>query len=432
MNNIKSNKTKYLKYKAKYLKLKKQIAGADVAIFLPCEINLITKELYFDASIFGIYGSQFSDLSNEVIINRSFVEGSGVFRQDPAILLKMLNNDDASIIVRPDGLSIYAFDGRHTIIPYLNGNDFGGNFISSPNYPDNLGTIFYFENINPALQSVIDGLPQNKCPLSCIFRKSGERHIDECMCFMPYGDSYKVWIYSIRSISINADLTEKVAGCSEVNKNNLYTYINNYAYNPMLGNAVLQGLVGELYAGTTDERRTVILNEFKKIRRFEIGLTGNNLKWFYYFLNKKKYDSIVDLEVLTSILELERYENMVKINSFLFGGELEDNLNKFVIFPLDLTLTDTNYENFDYSIVNVPIFNRLWIETPTKCLCLFSCGSSEDATVTSIIEEEKASLRSMINISKPIIYKYVNTEAFHTSGSIGGNLHCLIKQRMTL
>ena len=123
---------------------------------------------------------------------------------------------------------------------------------------------------------------------------------------------------------------------------------------------------------------------------------------------------------------------MVKINSFLFGGELEDNLNKFVIFPLDLTLTDTNYENFDYSIVNVPIFNRLWIETPTKCLCLFSCGSSEDATVTSIIEEEKASLRSMINISKPIIYKYVNTEAFHTSGSIGGNLHCLIKQRMTL
>lgn len=68
----------------------------------------------------------------------------------------------------------------------------GGNFISSPN-----GTIFYVDGASPIF---IDELLKSMCPLveiKCGFKGSNNtfRHIDELMCFMPYGDRYKVWFY---------------------------------------------------------------------------------------------------------------------------------------------------------------------------------------------------------------------------------------------
>lgn len=71
----------------------------------------------------------------------------------------------------------------------------GGNFISSPN-----GTIFYIEGVS---QDFLDILYQKTSSLlveiKCGFKaKNMFRHIDEIMCFMPYGhNKYKVWFYDI-------------------------------------------------------------------------------------------------------------------------------------------------------------------------------------------------------------------------------------------
>ena len=69
----------------------------------------------------------------------------------------------------------------------------GGNFISSPN-----SIIFYIEGAHPKF---INELLKSKCPLveiKCGFKGNNNtfRHIDEIMCFMPYGPGkYKVWFY---------------------------------------------------------------------------------------------------------------------------------------------------------------------------------------------------------------------------------------------
>ena len=72
----------------------------------------------------------------------------------------------------------------------------GGNFISSPN-----GTIFYIEgasqdflnNLSPKIQ-----IQSVLVEIKCGFKAADNtfRHIDEIMCFMPYGPGkYKVWFY---------------------------------------------------------------------------------------------------------------------------------------------------------------------------------------------------------------------------------------------
>lgn len=71
----------------------------------------------------------------------------------------------------------------------------GGNFISAPDK-----TIFYIEGASDELiDKIREKVSDNIVELKCSF-KSGKgftfRHIDEIMCFMPYGsDGFKIWFY---------------------------------------------------------------------------------------------------------------------------------------------------------------------------------------------------------------------------------------------
>ena len=48
--------------------------------------------------------------------------------------------------------------------------------------------------------------------LKCSFGTNNNRHIDECMTFMPYGASkYKIWMYIIEDIALDADLVDKMS-----------------------------------------------------------------------------------------------------------------------------------------------------------------------------------------------------------------------------
>ena len=68
----------------------------------------------------------------------------------------------------------------------------GGNFISAPN-----GTIFCITGANKEFIDKIKEKSKYKViELECGFKASNFRHIDELMCFMPYGNGkYKVWYY---------------------------------------------------------------------------------------------------------------------------------------------------------------------------------------------------------------------------------------------
>lgn len=77
----------------------------------------------------------------------------------------------------------------------------GGNFISAPD-----GTIFYVQGPSPCLLDKIKLLTTKQLvELECGFKSGQEnvgelydnfRHVDEIMCFMPYGSQgYKIWFY---------------------------------------------------------------------------------------------------------------------------------------------------------------------------------------------------------------------------------------------
>lgn len=76
----------------------------------------------------------------------------------------------------------------------------GGNFISAPD-----GTIFCIEGSSPKFIEQLESDTSTKIvQLKCNF-KTGDRlnckhncfrHIDEIMCFMPYGNKFKIWFYA--------------------------------------------------------------------------------------------------------------------------------------------------------------------------------------------------------------------------------------------
>jgi len=194
-------KNKYLKYRQKYLNLKNQIGGAK-ELYLPCEILCNVKKTYFENELIVLLWD--IDLISSRRISVSNNEVHRRFIQDPIIFLKSKVSDEDFIIKVKEGFDLSAFRKENIkIIPYISGNDYGGNFISSPpNHLHKYGSIFCFNQINPELKDYLSvNLDQNVIELKCTFRYNNERHIDECMCFMPYKDKYKVWIYCIRNIS---------------------------------------------------------------------------------------------------------------------------------------------------------------------------------------------------------------------------------------
>ena len=179
---------KYLKYKQKYINLKK-LKGGTKDYYLPCEICHCTKRMYI-RKIDNISKFNFDD------INYILIKGDDLFPQDPRIIFKSYKNDKNYLFAKPTDELI-----PYTDIEFLeklnNSEDYpnkGGNYISSP-YDKN--KIFCINNIYfPINQENINffksRINQELIELECSF----EGHIDEMMCFMPYGiDKYKIWFY---------------------------------------------------------------------------------------------------------------------------------------------------------------------------------------------------------------------------------------------
>ena len=396
-------KNKYLKYKEKYSLLKNQIGGN--IFHLPCEINNFTRGYYLNYSGISKIYSHLPQLP-------FFQFNDNLFQQDPVIMLKNHTNENLAIIVRPSDVG--QMRSRDKISG--NGNDFGGNFISSPQ-----NNIYCFDNITPDLQNYfVNPIPSgslglNLIPLRCSFRFNSERHIDECMTFMPYAPYYKIWIYDIRSVRFSDSLQEilDISNCEQVKAE---TILDLQAILRITGNK------------TTKEAITNILGYFRgdnvDISDFNRSIKDiNRLTLKQKFcLNPNLYNDL-DLDIIKDNLNIERNANIAIISNREFG---ELNMDKFVFFPIDLEIDE--YRN--YKIVNIPIFNRLWIETEKECVCVFSEGIP-DPYVRSKVEHEFLQIKSLITENEPN-KKFIDTREYDKKGNVGGNLHCLIKNKYNL
>ena len=134
------------------------------------------------------------------------------FAQDAYILLKDTSDNTKNYAIKTNTFSnqypfnnnqIQRYTNCNEHLHVSNGNHFGGNFISSP---ENI--IFTFDNSNFS-ECLNNNLKSKVVNLNCSFRYNNERHIDETMCFMPYGTgNYKVWIYNFRTIKFDSTLVK--------------------------------------------------------------------------------------------------------------------------------------------------------------------------------------------------------------------------------
>lgn len=446
---------KYIKYKMKYLSLK---GGSPTGkLYLPCEIDNKVMCIYSATK----YTNKILDIM-KTYRDKSFNQNFDYFtilseyKQDPAIFLKDENNKNYILIVRNDiidrenkNLSERIENINKIDYNYIqpSGNDYGGNFISSPgtnNYT------FCFENINNDLQSLLNNILINKLvELKCSFRYNDERHIDECMCFMPYNDgSYKIWIYKIRNISfkndsnsyisdlkiryaslfnnlikniniINDDLKSKLKiyllefNKIDYNKNDTFIGKIEIFLNKELSNnpTLIARIVTSLNKIISDNPE---FNDIDLIRTFIQRLS------LYDKTELKKPTINKNDEILNHIkanLETERILNIEIISKILFK---EYKPEMFVEFPIDLEINDNNY-----LITKPPIFNRVCINLNNdikEYLFLFSQAGEVDLEVMNILNREK------IKMNSNNIYEFIDiSNEYKTDVKVGGGLHCLIK-----
>ena len=178
-----SYESKYLKYKQKYLKLKNSQKGGASDKLLPCEIMFNTKALYLNENMV-VSIAPFADISISSKVIREIQ-----YNQDPNIFLKKNSPyglSDFAIIINRSNMDIASMENIN--LSSINGNDKGGNFISSPPSNGTNGCIFAFTGASDPLRSYLStNCIQPFVELDCSFRTGGERHIDECVSIMPYG-----------------------------------------------------------------------------------------------------------------------------------------------------------------------------------------------------------------------------------------------------
>ena len=406
-------KNKYQKYKNKYINLKGG-ANSCLVYFLPCEITNITKDIHYDLSI------KFRDILEKIPNVNKIISNEHRYNQDPIILLKtptnLLSNYGLQI---SNLLNDYSDVNKESLISN-NGNDKGGNFISSPANDINLfGYIFCFDGISDELEKILaSNVTQSLIKLKCSFRFNGQRHIDECMCFMPYGNSYKIWFYYIRNVKKSELLTNILIRSNDQNfldeiKNKFNGIIKsqNSSQNPS------QRLIDAVSNLLSDNPKDPLAS----LNVIRSRLDFNDLKCLKLLYSGQK----IDEDDIKFKLRLEQMDNLNLISNNLFGSDYNTNAARFVLFPIDLELNDDN----NYKITNIPIFNRLWIETNDMCVLLLSTGNHIDDEVYNIFNLELPYIKSKLDINKPINHMFINTKVYNDAGNVGGNLHCLIKQK---
>jgi len=448
----------YKKYKIKYLNLKQQIGGSSIGeekispnqrilndvsgkLFIPCEINHFTKYLYVLKERADILDN-FEDIKS--LIEKVSCKFTGGFMQDHHILLKDQSNIDYGFKVCPmDICSKNPFNKNLKILDFIsrerNGNYYGGNYLSAPNNKIfTMNNTYLHDNLKIYLEQPV-------IQLKCSFTFNDERHIDELMAFMPYGErNYKVWIYDISNIYVDnfevPDISSTIKKYDELKK---FIKAKDLIIKSKkgFGRATKELDVSNIFHDSNLSDLDILKNNnltkfLSDIRLICVNLSEMETKLlvFYYSLPNPKPDKSELAELLQREVDnikenliSERLVNLNLISNELFDGNYNLHLDKFVSFPIDLKIDHILDNNF--ILTNIPIFNRLLIETDDVRRCIYSIGTNIDPRVRSILNIEEPKIASFIN-NKLFQFSNVNTSEFNKSnGAVGGNIHCLVKNQ---
>ena len=263
--------------------------------------------------------------------------------------------------------------------------------------------------------------------LLCGFRFNKERHIDECMCFMPYGTTWKVWFYYIRNIKYSDELKSKLESIlkyKESTNSKLNIIINTRSNSPKTC-TLAQLFINKIAGIDIDDTlfSDLYKTEFANIKR---GIIPNEEKYLELFNPLSSLNKVKNLDILQKNLQNEQMENLNIVSMELYNKLYNECREHFVLFPIDLEIDG----QLQFKILNIPIFNRLWYENDTDCYFIYSSTSDLDPEVYCILKEEIKLIKSILNPDKKINIHKIDTTKYNKKGgtsAVGGNLHCLIK-----
>ena len=353
------------------------------SFYLPCEITHFTSHKY--------YKDQDTDATSREIkqiissSNESVFSGLGYY-QDPYVQIyngiNYKNFYNIGIIFISNIRDSKFTDEYQTFRPSNQQQieqSKGGNFISAPN-----NVIFCVSGANDELLYNIRSQTQKQIiELECSFKAgiSEEfpngcfRHIDELMCFMPYGvGEYKVWFYD------------------ELDENSFQQHFDN------------QIKLTKEYKEAEIEKDRLKKNQERFFDEYRHALNKFNN---YIKDNRNEY-----IKNIIPILNCERRQNLEKISKALFNKPFCECTDKFVFFK--------------YYSYKPSIFNRVWYETNDKCICLFP--EINDSNIKTNVINEMNKVFSYIRPGIRPNFHFINVKPSNEKEP-EGTIHCLIKQR---
>ncbi len=268
------------KYKINYFQ------NGGTQFYLPCEISHLTKNFYFNdiTSVGRRIKAKIGNPTPTTFTGLGYYQDSYVQLFDGSSYKNLLN-----VLISDNDSPLLPSFQNDTIIPirpnrgprenFENEHNKGGNFISSPD-----GTIFTIEGASNSMISTIEELTGKQIiKLKCGFRapEINFRHIDEIMCFMPYGSNkFKIWFYGELNRTSFSNLLDKIP---EIEKEH-----------NIIKNKFIEGTI-------SPEQRRALIQELK--------------------------------DCMIAKLNKERMENLEMISHVLFGKTFSESSDNFVFFP---------------------------------------------------------------------------------------------------
>ncbi len=374
----------------------------------------------------------------------------------------------------------------------------GGNFIGAPN-----GSIICVNNIEPKILEYLNKFTSKPLiELKCSFKAGGEvnsssirhlhsqlfRHVDELLCFMPYGkNKFKIWfydefnwsniqnnkksfnyLYNIYRLSNNLEikrLTEEltkqnneIISCCQILKP-IETKVRSIIKSLPLSQEISK--CSSEIDSLESKKETILCQISKNIKQqddlelelkqinetietidkhmVKLNCERNRIQKNIYdsdpeymiLANKKKdlFQKMGEIELKLRVIINHPVTDQDLIDYIkLLNQERLDNLELLsqFIFNGPYSSNTDKFVFFNYNPAGKSIFNRLWYETVEKAVCLFP--HIDDKETIDRVNQEMNLVKSYISgscCSHHFILDLPKPKLENPEGT----LHCLIKQR---
>jgi len=425
---------KYLKYKLKYLQLKKQNGGSCRQLVLLSEACNTTNTIYhpkipIEHKYYSISNSFLTNLPDYIQKSNEYIENIG-FLQDPMIQYYNLGKEKYVNYLNKLGekkgsmqlkfyypFAIFPRDLKSIVKKYVNNL----NIVYKERLKDLIITKNYNqETIDQITQegkdTIIDtsGFTKDEIKAKILFLNNYEEYHK----LFP-NDKFKLPFYNIPHMVGNDEYIRNYKSHSEFEKG------GNFISSPPTSFAkygvvfYINGITTKTYHFINDNLCQSAIGLNCSFPYFD-SIDGNNFRHIDELMTFMPYGEnqfkiwFYGERGLDETQREERLSNLNKICRILYNSTFDENIDKFVFF--DLYLTDEN------KFSEPPVMNRLFIETETDIYGFFSDTSHNDQ-----VSEEWERVSSFSGIEKVKHIHFINTSR---SNLDLGNLHCLIKNTL--